>query len=285
MAQWGGTDTAANSVQWAAQWLSQGAGATAKAANNTALYNNVNAEAFVDVPSPYTVVVGQFMASANAMANTSGERSKLTSAGWQMRVAGEGPLLSVTASGGNTFANGETIAMGNGGAAGVLTITANATGNIGSVAVTSGGRFVNGSVITYTFQRQKHLLSITVGVTPTGYNNTDVIVASNGIVNGAATILTNSTGGFVTANLTLTNVGLWANNVANNTVVITALAANGAASNGTSATFTANLVTSAGGAVNTTSSVLGGRAGRVTYETLVAAAFKTASNTSTLLPS
>lgn len=85
----------------------------------------------------------------------------------------------------------------------------------------------------------------------TGYSNNDLIKVSGGQVNAAATLVTNSTGGIV--NVVPTNYGSGFTNVSSTTVAVTN--SSGGAANGTGATITATL---------------GGRAGRVSYETLVA---------------
>lgn len=94
----------------------------------------------------------------------------------------------------------------------------------------------------------------------TGYANTDLIKVSGGSVNAAGTLVTNSTGG-ITAT-TLTNGGSGFINVSASTVAVTN--ATGGASGGSSGTFTLTL---------------GGRAGRVAYETIVAGGITSGTNT------
>lgn len=95
--------------------------------------------------------------------------------------------------------------------------------------------------------------TIVVTAGGTGYNNTDVIrvtATGTGSVNAIGSITTNSTGGIATLTVTNRGAGFTAKNpsvaVANST---------GGATGGSAATFLATA---------------GGRAGRVTYETLVA---------------
>lgn len=111
--------------------------------------------------------------------------------------------------------------------------------------------------------------SITVTAGGTGYSNTDtlrvnnsaVAINSSAQVNCTATIVTNSTGGIVSATITGAGKGY------PNTSVITtsALASGGGASAGSGATFTYTL---------------GGRAGRVHTETLVAMGSMTSNGSS-----
>lgn len=251
-----------------------GGGANAHFANTTgsrgqvdiAMFNNTTPSAFLS-----GAAVGVFGVSATEQSNNTLNNSKEVGAhaGWNLRRAGTGPVVSFTITGAGTdLANGETIRVSNGTTNAVGTVTTNATSNIVSVAVTSGGGgFTNTDMAVIAFDRQKHLTAITVTGSTSGYDNTDIIVASNGVSNGTATITTNSTGGFTNTEITITNVGLFANTAANGSVVLAILAANGAASSGTGATLVANLVASTTGNVAIT---LGGRAGRVSYETLVA---------------
>ena len=274
MSSWGNSAAASNSVSFGAQVVFAGAGAANKTSNNTALYGNVTSDSFI--PSQ---VVGQWPVTVTEMANTSSERKNVTAAGWVLRNAYEGPIVSVTATVGANVANGESVTVSNGSVNATLSLVTNATANISSATVVQGGLFVNTGVQVFTFNRERHVSTLTAtGGSITGYGNTDVITMANGLINGVASVLTNSTGGFVTANLTISNPGLFSNAAANNTVVVTILAANGAASNGTGATITANLISSTGGTVS--APVLGGRAGRVFYETLVAMGSMSGSGTS-----
>jgi hypothetical protein len=235
--------------------------AGSRAATDVDMFGNVTSGAFI---SGQAVGVFGVDATEAAVGNAAG----LAHAGWVVRRAGTGPVTSLTVAGGSGFTNGETITVGNGSVDATLTISTNTSGGIASIAVTNpGAGFVNTASVTKTFNRQKRLSTITVSGTPTGYDNTDVIVVSNATTNATATVSTNSTGGFVSANVTITNVGLFPQARTNGGLVFTALAANGAASNGSGATFAGTLANSTGG---TATVVLGGRAGRVHYETLVA---------------
>ena len=80
MAQWSKTDNAANSVNWAADSLNIGSGKAAQAANNTALFGNTTASAFIAGKA-----VGQFGVSVDeATASTAAH------AGWVLRTEGTG---------------------------------------------------------------------------------------------------------------------------------------------------------------------------------------------------
>jgi len=269
MAQWGkDSNSAANSVSWAAESLSQGSGKVAIAANNTTLYNNTTAGAWVDANVAFRQAVGQFGANPVEMAITTGEGPKVRSAGWQLRRAGMGPITGATGANGSGFANGETVLVSGGMVNATLVITANATNNLASVAVSgNGGAFTNASSLTFTFQREQHIANVRV-TSGTGYNNTDYIVVSNGTVNALATFVTNAAGTFGNSDITLTNLGIFAAAKTTGQLVINVYAANGAASNGTGGSFTGTFGNSTGGVISLVK--FGGRANRVTYECLVA---------------
>lgn len=228
------------------------------------MFNNTTPGAFIS-----GVAVGVFGADATEtqVSNADG----IAHAGWLVRRAGTGPVASFTiTAAGNSFANGETITVSNGSTNATGTVTTNATGNMTSIAVTSGGAgWANTTMAVISFDRQKHVLAITVTGSTSGYSNSDTIRVSNtaATINATATVTTNATGGFTNSGITITNVGLFANVTTNTQVVISVLASNGSASPGTGATLVANLVPSTGGSATIT---LGGRAGRVHYETLVA---------------
>lgn len=82
MAQWGNTDDAANSVLWAATQLKL----PANTDNQTALFGNTTADAFVT-----GATVGQFgVDAAEAQAARAGANTKAAHAGWILRTEGSG---------------------------------------------------------------------------------------------------------------------------------------------------------------------------------------------------
>lgn len=188
--------------------------------------------------------------------------------GWVLRKKGLGPVTGVTATGGAGIANGETVKLSNGSSNGVLTLVSNATSNLASAVITNGGLFEGNTTVVATFNREKHLstVDVTSNATAIGYTNGDVITASNGVINATATITTNATGGITST--TVTNPGLFGNTQANTTVVFTVSNSTGGATSGNVAStgFAANLAASTGGSITITT--VGGRAGRVQYETL-----------------
>lgn len=144
MSQWKNTDDAANSVSWAARSLGAGSGKSAQAANNTALFGNTTASAFVTAQA-----VGQFGADTTET-TVSG---KLAHAGWQLRRQGLGQLQTITVSvGGTSYSNADTIAVSApSGVNAAATLTTNSTGGITAVTVTNlGGLFKGTETATIT---------------------------------------------------------------------------------------------------------------------------------------
>lgn len=261
MTGYGNQDLANNAPVYVAGALSLGSGRTNIAANNTALYGNTSDSALLPRQT-----VGVFAVDPQKQANTTGEGPKVTSPGWNLRRAWQGPIISGTAVNGSGFANSETVKVSGGGTNGTLVLTTNATSNLVSFSVRVGGVFTNTGEMTYTFNREQHVANVLVSGSTSGFSNTDTISISNGTITGTATISTNSTGGVVNSSFTVTNVGLFPAALTNSQLLVVALAANGAASAGAGATFTGTLGNSSGGTVAVTT--LGGRAGRVHYECL-----------------
>lgn len=83
MAQWGNTDDAANSVLWAVSQLNK----TANTANQTDLFSNTTADAFVT-----GATIGQFGVDTNeaAAAREEGSGDRAAHAGWVLRTVGSG---------------------------------------------------------------------------------------------------------------------------------------------------------------------------------------------------
>lgn len=254
MALWGNTSNTVN----APKWKNISASSNATGAN---LYANVSIAVFGQ-----NSTVGVFgVDNANAAAN-----GAYNQPGWMLATHLMGYIIAVAVNNtGATWANGESIKYHGGVVNSFANAITNSTGGlVGFTLFDTGGMFTNVATMTQAPQRQKHLNNLTISVGGSGYHNTDTILVSNatsGFINGTATLGTNATGGITST--TLTNVGLFGNAVTNSQVLISVLAANGAASNGTGATLVANLTTSTNG--NTTIA-LGGNANRIRYETLAA---------------
>lgn len=254
MALWGKLDQANNAVKYTPIAGSNATG--------NVMYGNVTPGAFNHYRNGEIGLFGVDQTEARL-------KGRSVTQGWVLVKTGLGPVATFTATGGSNIANGETVTLSNGAANGILTLTSNATGNIASATITNGGVFDVNTNIVVGFNRQRRLANtgtfINYTGTATGYSNSDYVVVSNAIVNATANVTTNSTGGSLT--FTVNNIGLFSNTQTNTAVVIRVANSTGGNSAGTGATFTsANLIASTGGSI--TINTLGGRAGRISYETL-----------------
>lgn len=148
MPLWGLTDASSNVVKTVAMGFNSGIGGTAIAANNTAMYGNVTPSSF---GSPaHAQAIGVFGVSAAEMANTGGERNKVTHAGWNIRQAGLGPLASLAINAGGTgYANSDLVRVSGGAVNASATLTTNSTGGLATLTITNyGSGFVNTSATT-----------------------------------------------------------------------------------------------------------------------------------------
>lgn len=267
-----------------------GGGANAHHANTLGKRANTDAAMFSNVtPGSFQtgVAVGIFGVSATEQANNTTNKvaDQPAHAGWTVRRAGTGPVVgaTTTGTGGASFATGETITISNGASNATLRVTANATLNIGSLTVTTGGAgWTNAAIAVVTYNRETHVVGVGIpsgangSAAAVGYNNTDILVISNGTVNAIARMgaLLNANGGINNSTFTIANseVGCfptgWANAAANLVFTITNSTFGTATGNATTTSFTANLATSTGSP--TVTLTLGGRAGRVHHEVLVA---------------
>ena len=237
------------------------------------MYGNDTPGAFISGQA-----VGVFGVTATQMSNniTNSEPDRPAHAGWVLRRAGTGPVIGGTVTApGNNFANGETITISNTSVTNAtLVITSNATGNLVSVSVRSGGSgFPNTSMAAIAFNRELHVANIQTTGTGLAYDNSSLVVVSNAagmITNGVFSLTTNTTGGLTNASFVAVNVGLFANSQTNAGLTFTVTNATGGTPTGNSSTtgFNARVIPSQGGTITLT---LGGRAGRVHTETLIAA--------------
>jgi len=193
------------------------------------------------------------------------------------------------------YTTGDTFVVSNGvsNATGTLVANSLANGAITSFVIFSAGRGFAANVdgvITITAANGSATGNGVLSATAAsgrgnGYAVSDYVVFSNGTVNATANITVGASGNI--SSIVIETVGSGFANSSD--TVVTVYAANGTASNGTLATivptilgFVGNVAIGGGTAANLTP-VLGGRAGRVFYETLVATktiATNTGSNTS-----
>lgn len=196
-------------------------------------------------------------------------------AGWNLRRAGMGGIASATIAAGTNFVNGETVIVSNGTANAILSLTTNAAGvptPSGVTVINPGAGWVNTTMAASTFSREKHLSTVTfsTGAGDVGYSNTSIITFSNAsaYVNAyTANLSTNATGGTVTT--TIAEKGRFLNALVATDLVMTITKYDGTTATGNTVTtaITKAVATSSAGTITLT---LGGRAGRVHTETLVA---------------
>lgn len=232
-----------------------------------------------DTPSAFTSgqSVGVFGVTPAQMANNAANFSKEHPAhtGWVLRRAGTGGVATATIAAGTNFVNGETVTVSNGIANATLSLTTNAAGvpTPGGVTVSNpGSGWVNTTMAAIAFNREKHLATVTfsAGAGDIGYDNTSVVTFSNAsaFVNAyTANLATNATGGTVTT--TIVEKGRFLNALVATDLVISIKKYDGttATGNTTTTAISKTVVNSAAGTITLT---LGGRAGRVQTETLIA---------------
>jgi len=297
MAQWGRSDEAAANgeisrgapigVGAAVKWdkLNRVDSANAHSSLMTVAGSRANTDYNLfanDTPNAFlnNMAVGVFGVSVNAMANNTAQASadQPAHAGWNLRRAGTGGIATAVIASGSLFANGETITLSNGTSNALLTITTNSSGNATSLAIgasggtiVGGGGWVNTTMVARTFNREKYFANVRTTGTGLAYDNTSIVVVSNGSSINAYTsnLVTNATGGLVNTSFTTASVGLFSKTQTNAGLQFAVTKYDGTTATGNVSTtgFSGLVVNSSGGAVTLT---LGGRAGRVHTETLVA---------------
>lgn len=305
MSQWKLQANTLGTPKWGARLINQGSGPTAIAANTVALLVNTTPGVWNDPtnnlgPKPIPAAFGIFAQTPFNYANGGGENKKVAGGpGWVFRRSWEGPVNGgITVANGANFTNGEMAFLsGNGSSNGQIQLLTNATGNLSSaVIVGGGGLFTNVGGLAVGFSREKHVSNVNVSGTISNvaltnssiYTLTIANAASNLAIsysqNAYALVTSNSTGGLTntvtealvwTGNTTAGNNywGIIANNQTNTALTFVLSNSSVASVNISGLTFSANLITSSGGAANVVNVTLGGRAGRVQYETLVSSRF------------
>ena len=307
MAQWGREDTSvhvtgattketSNGAPIGTSWLVKN-GKTANTAANVAhtanahkgttadgtragvdatMFGNVTPSAFVK-----NMTVGIFGVDQTEMQVNRTSGRTVANPGWVKRTVGTGGVASVTAavSAGVRFANGETVTLTNGTSSGILTVVTNATGNVTSLTVTDpGSGWTDTTMIAKAWNHDVQWIANVQATLATcgGFNNTDLILVSNGTVNAVANINTDTTGNVGNASFTILTYlsnkgGLFQNTVGlSNLVIAVVNATYGTTTAGNSDVtgLSAKLANSSGSPTLTIT--LGGRAGRVQNEVLVA---------------
>lgn len=211
MAQWGTTDNAANSVLWAAAQLK----VTANSDNQTALYNNTTADAFIS-----GVTVGQFAVDSNEVEANDGREAH---SGWVLRTVGSGGRAGRTMT--------EVLVAGGVGTDAEDTVYKD-------FYITIAGQPSNASAINTgnsTVNNQTNTFTVDAVTTPAGGSLSYLWYYST---NGGSSYASVSSGAGFSGNTTATLTAR-ANTVANNTLVKCVVSVTGGTSvNSSAATFT-----------------------------------------------
>ena len=258
MAQWGNTDNAANSVNYAVNQY----GKTANSDNRTAFFGNTTPDAFV-----VGETVGQFAVDATEMAIGSGVVVSLT----------------LTSPGSGYFANATVTVSGGGGSGATANAAANTLGRISQINLTAAGSSYESAPTVTIAAPAPQSFNANTGVAANGFISiagnrfqvNDLVTYSVAAGNTKIAQLTSNTQYIVKAsNTTGVYLGLVSGGPAL-TLTPSTISETGHTLQGETATAAAVVggaanmgVAHAGWVVRTVGS--GGRAGRVTYETLVA---------------
>lgn len=271
MPLWNATDTGNNSPK------NVSIVAGSNAIGNT-MFANVSPVA--NFEGSNNIAVGVFGVDITEMqfSNSSVAPSKMTHAGWNIVRQGTGGVVTFgVTTVGSGYANLAAVKVSNGGINAIGLVSTNATGNVQSVSVLTGGQFINASTIVISSNAANSVASVTITAAGANYVNGEVVTFGNNAaagVGGSAVIGTNASGNITS--VVVTNGGALFPSPANTTVAI----ANGPGGSG--ATLTPVLSSGANGLV--TSVVLGGRAGRITYECIVAMGMANTANASGAIP-
>ena len=285
MSLWGNKDAANNAPKYqvlaGTKTAANGVGGFANSGSDPAYqrylsaYGNVTPDVFQN-----GATFGVFgVDKTEAAVNRSAGRGGLTP-GWTSVKFGEGPVSAlVVVDPGSNFVNGETAFVTGGTVNALAVVTTNATGYLTTLTVTNGGAgFTNTGMSGFgsDFNREKHVSAVAASGAALGYNNTSILIVSNGTVNATASLVTNTTGGFTAGTITVTRKGLFANTkIAGNLKFTVGNSTSNATFTGTAGIVGNVIVTAFSGTLATSSSgdydiQFGGRAGRISYEPLVA---------------
>lgn len=148
MALWGNLD-AANNAPKQTDTSGYGGSTPQVTANGQVYFGNTKTDAFIT-----NAQIGVFGVDSTEMGITTGEAPAAQHAGWNIRKAGMGPVLTITANTGSvsangfiTFSGGSKFA-GSGNTAANARIYVNSAGYIMNVTVLSGGLYANTPVAT-----------------------------------------------------------------------------------------------------------------------------------------
>jgi hypothetical protein len=247
---WGANNAQSNAPKW--KVVEDKVAATSSTGDSANLFNNVSVGVFHN-----NQVLGVFGANVS---DTSAS-GKISGPGWHYLRMGTGPVTSITISaGGSGFVNLAvgTVQSPQTGGNSNFSVSTNSTGGITTVTLLDqgGAGFNNSSTLTM-IPPANGIVNVAIVAGGSGYANGEGLTVSNGQINAAASLTTNSTGGITAVTFSSAGRGFGANT----TCVVTITTAGG-----TSANLVVNHV--AAGTSSNLVPVLGGRAGRMHYECL-----------------
>jgi hypothetical protein len=188
MSLWGNLDAANNAPKWG-DTAGYGGNTTIVTANTQVYYGNTRTGVFIDKAQIGVFGVDQTEIQV-ARRNKSNARPQ--HAGWNIRKAGMGPVLTVTANSGAVASNTHLIFTqggyyaGSGNTTANAVISCNAAGYITSIAVTTPGLYANTPNVAVFTGSSNAVFTITMGGRANRVQN-ETIVAFGGNFTGDGT--------------------------------------------------------------------------------------------------
>lgn len=255
-------------------WSNTDANSSAPKYKATATSNLSCQQAYQNV-TPNGIVshtaLGVFAVNGNGM-----HSGQVTAPGWVEAKQYTGPIASIAvANDGASYANLALGLISNGTVNATFYVTVNSIGHVQTaVLVNAGADFINSSAVGITAPANG-VATFTIGG-GSGYANGEVVTVSNGAANATFSITTNATGGITSLTAVAPGYAGRGFAAANSTAAVVAIAT----ANGTNGNVSVNSI--GAGAGFTATVTLGGRGGRVNYETLVVSKYVSVTSNSAL---
>lgn len=217
--------------------------------------------------------VGVFGVAPGELANAAADG--VSHAGWVKVVQGTGGIVTLTVNASGTgYGNGGIGTLSNGVVNATYSVTTDGSGNVTSISILNPGRGWKATAeVNAASLPANAIYGVTINDGGSDYAIGDVVTFSNGVVNATALVSNVDVDGAITA-LTFTSGGRGFSNTLNTEYAITT-------DEGTGANLTPIIASGSG---LTLSYSVGGRAGRVSMETLVALSTITGDTDDTLFP-
>jgi hypothetical protein len=188
MSLWGNLDAANNAPKWG-DTAGYGGSSGSVTANTQVYYGNTRTSAFITGAQVGVFGVDQ---TETQVARRNKSNAKPAHAGWTIRKAGMGPVLTVTANSGAVASNTHIVFTqggyyaGSGNTTANATISCNAAGYITSIAVTTPGLYANTPNAAVFTGTSNAVFTITMGGRANRVQN-ETIVAFGGNFTGDGT--------------------------------------------------------------------------------------------------